>query len=146
MTKEEKTYFTEITEYEKKIINLIRGYVVPTTDIEDYFAFLVDVLSQKLLDKTVRLQAFVEVMQDKNRSKWSNIETLARINQFEDFITGQKEIMDRYLNNIYHDMLKTTEGDILPIDVYNSMEKLQEEEKYQLIRDSLDPYDKMKMS
>ena len=85
----------------------------------------------------MRLQAFVEVMQDKNRSKWSNIETLARINQFEDFITGQKEIMDRYLNNIYHDMLKTTEGDILPIDVYNSMEKLQEEEK---------TLDKMKMS
>ena len=137
MTKEEKTYFTEITEYEKKIINLIRGYVVPTTDVEDYFAFLVDILSQKLLDKTVRLQAFVEVMQDKDRSKWSNIETLARINQFEDFITGQKEIMDRYLNNIYHDMFKTTEGDILPIDVYNSMEKLQEEEK---------TLDKMKMS
>ena len=45
--------------------------------------------------------------------------------------------MDRYLNNIYHDMLKTTEGDILPIDVYNSMEKLQEEEK---------TLDKMKMS
>ena len=85
----------------------------------------------------MRLQAFVEVMQDKNRSKWSNIETLARINQFEDFITGQKEIMDRYLNSIYHDMLKTTEGDILPIDVYNSMEKLQEEEK---------TLDKMKMS
>ena len=137
MTKEEKTYFTEITEYEKKIINLIRGYVVPTTDVEDYFAFLVDVLSQKLLDKTVRLQAFVEVMQDKDRSKWSNIETLARTNQFEDFITGQKEIMDRYLNNIYHDMFKTTEGDILPIGVYNSMEKLQEEEK---------TLDKMKMS
>lgn len=137
MTQEEKTYFTEITEHEKKIINLIRGYVVPVEDIENYFAFLVDVLSQKMLDKSVRLQAFVEVMQDKDKDKWSNIETLARINQYEDFITDQKEVMDSYLKNIYFDIFKTVEGDILPIDVYSPQEKLKEEEK---------TLDKMKMS
>ena len=39
------------------------------------------------------------------------------------------------INNL---MEQTNEGEVF----YNMLQKLQEEEKYQLIRDSLDPYDK----
>mgnify|MGYP003309217644 CR=1 FL=1 len=118
---EEKLYFTEITEDEKKIINLIRTYVAPYGDIKDYVDYLVDNLVHKLIDRTTRMKAFIDVMQHERDDKnISNMEMLSRINKFENYIMSDDELMCKYLNNIFSDIVENLEGDIKPIEVYNN--------------------------
>ena len=52
-----------------------------------------------------------------------------------DAATLTSDAIDMAINNL---MEQSKEGEVF----YNMLHKLQEEEKYQLIRDSLDPYDK----
>ena len=127
---EDKLYFTEITENEKRIINLIRTYVAPLSSVENYLDFLVDDVIHKLLEKAVRLRAFTEVMQhERGNENSSNIEILAKINQFENFIQKDETTMKKCFNYILSDIISNLEGDIKPIESYSSKNNLEEEEK-----------------
>jgi ABC-type metal ion transport system substrate-binding protein len=127
---EEKLYFTEITENEKRIINLIRSYVAPYGSVENYLDFLVDDIVHKFMDKTIKLQAFTDVMQHERENKeLSNIQILARINQFEDYLHNDEQTVHKHLNNIFSDIIANLEGDLKPIGVYSQQEQLEEEEK-----------------
>jgi len=134
---EEKLYFTEITENEKRVINLIRTYIAPYGTVAGYVDFLVDDLVHKLIDKTVRLKAFIEVMQhERDNKEVTDIEMLNRLNQFEDYISGDEDIMHKYINNIFTDILDNLEGDIKSIDVYKEEKKKQVEETLDKINHS----------
>lgn len=125
----QKLYFTEITEDEKRIINLIRTYIAPLEDISEYVDFLVDHTASKLLEKTVDLHAFMETMQHERQSDLSNMQLLARLNMFRDYISNNEEQMKRYMAGIFTDIVKNLEGDIKPIEVYSQQDRIDEEEK-----------------
>jgi hypothetical protein len=127
---EEKLYFTEITENEKRLINLVRTYVVPYGSLEQYLDFLVDDIVHKLMDKTIKLQAFTDVMQHERENKeLSNIQILARINQFEDYLHNDERTVHKHLGNIFNDIVANLEGDLKPIEVYSRQAQIEEEEK-----------------
>lgn len=126
---DEKLYFTEITENEKRIINLVRTYVAPLGSVEAYLDFLVDDIVHKLMDKTIRLQAFSDVMtHERENQALSNIQLLARINQFEDYLKNDESTVHRHLESIFSDILSNLEGEVKDIKVYSNEDKLNEEE------------------
>jgi len=126
---DEKLYFTEITENEKRIINLVRTYVAPLGSVEAYLDFLVDDIVHKLMDKTIRLQAFSDVMtHERDNQALSNIQLLARINQFEDYLKNDESTVHRHLESIFSDILSNLEGEVKDIKVYSNEDKLNEEE------------------
>lgn len=126
---DEKLYFTEITENEKRIINLVRTYVAPLGSVEAYLDFLVDDIVHKLMDKTIRLQAFSDVMvHERENPELSNIQLLARINQFEDYLKNDESTVHRHLESIFSDILSNLEGEVKDIKVYSNEDKLNEEE------------------
>ena len=126
---DEKLYFTEITENEKRIINLVRTYVAPLGSVEAYLDFLVDDIVHKLMDKTIRLQAFSDVMvHERENQELSNIQLLARINQFEDYLKNDESTVHRHLESIFSDILSNLEGEVKDIKVYSNEDKLNEEE------------------
>lgn len=126
---DEKLYFTEITENEKRIINLVRTYVAPLGSVSSYLDFLVDDIVHKLMEKTIRLQAFSDVMtHERDNQKLSNIQLLARINQFEEYLKNDESTVHRRLENIFSDIASNLEGDVKDIKVYSDKDKLNEEE------------------
>lgn len=128
MNKEENLYFTEITENEKRIINLIRTYIAPLGTVDEFVEFIVEHTANQMLDKTIKLQAFLEVMQ-KEKNQKSNIQIMALMNQFEKYIASDQGRVQNYLGAIYGDFVTNLEGDIKPIEVYNLQDKVNEEEK-----------------
>lgn len=128
MNKEENLYFTEITENEKRIINLIRTYIAPLGAVDEFVEFIVEHTANQMLDKTIKLQAFVEVMQ-KEKNQKSDIQIMALMNQFEKYIASDQRRVQNYLGAIYGDFVTNLEGDIKPIEVYNLQDKVNEEEK-----------------
>lgn len=128
MNKEENLYFTEITENEKRIINLIRTYIAPLGAVDEFVEFIVEHTANQMLDKTIKLQAFLEVMQ-KEKNQKSNIQIMALMNQFEKYIASDQGRVQNYLGAIYGDFVTNLEGDIKPIEVYNLQDKVNEEEK-----------------
>ena len=128
MNKEENLYFTEITENEKRIINLIRTYIAPLGAVDEFVEFIVEHTANQMLDKTIKLQAFLEVMQ-KEKNQKSNIQIMALMNQFEKYIASDQGRVQNYLGVIYGDFVTNLEGDIKPIEVYNLQDKVNEEEK-----------------
>lgn len=128
MNKEENLYFTEITENEKRIINLIRTYIAPLGAVDEFVEFIVEHTANQMLDKTIKLQAFVEVMQ-KEKNQKSDIQIMALMNQFEKYIASDQGRVQNYLGAIYGDFVTNLEGDIKPIEVYNLQDKVNEEEK-----------------
>ena len=126
---DEKLYFTEITENEKRIINLVRTYVAPLGSVSAYLDFLVDDIVHKLMEKTIRLQAFSDVMtHERDNQKLSNIQLLARINQFEEYLKNDKSTVHRHLESIFSDIASNLEGDVKDIKVYSNEDRLNEEE------------------
>jgi CII-binding regulator of phage lambda lysogenization HflD len=126
----EKLYFTEITENEKRLINLVRTYVAPYGSVEQYMDFLVDDIVHKLMDKTIKLQAFTDVMQhERNNNKLSNLQIMARINQFENYLKNDEQTVHKHLNDIFGDIISNLEGEIKPITIYTKQDQLEEEEK-----------------
>ena len=126
---DEKLYFTEITENEKRIINLVRTYVAPLGSVSAYIDFLVDDIVHKLMEKTIRLQAFSDVMtHERDNQELSNIQLLARINQFEEYLKNDESTVHRRLENIFSDIASNLEGDVKDIKVYSDKDKLNEEE------------------
>lgn len=126
---DEKLYFTEITENEKRIINLVRTYVAPLGSVSSYLDFLVDDIVHKLMEKTIRLQAFSDVMtHERDNQELSNIQLLARINQFEEYLKNDESTVHRRLENIFSDIASNLEGDVKDIKVYSDKDKLNEEE------------------
>lgn len=126
---DEKLYFTEITENEKRIINLVRTYVAPLGSVSAYLDFLVDDIVHKLMEKTIRLQAFSDVMtHERDNQELSNIQLLARINQFEDYLKNDESTVHRHLENIFSDIASNLEGDVKDIKVYSNEDRLNEEE------------------
>lgn len=128
MNKEENLYFTEITENEKRVINLIRTYIAPLGAVDEFVEFIVEHTANQMLDKTIKLQAFLEVMQ-KEKNQKSNIQIMALMNQFEKYIASDQGRVQNYLGAIYGDFVTNLEGDIKPIEVYNLQDKVNEEEK-----------------
>lgn len=128
MNKEENLYFTEITENEKRIINLIRTYIAPLGAVDEFVEFIVEHTANQMLDKTIKLQAFLEVMQ-KEKNQKSDIQIMALMNQFEKYIASDQGRVQNYLGAIYGDFVTNLEGDIKPIEVYNLQDKVNEEEK-----------------
>lgn len=126
---DEKLYFTEITENEKRIINLVRTYVAPLGSVSAYLDFLVDDIVHKLMEKTIRLQAFSDVMtHERDNQELSNIQLLARINQFEDYLKNDESTVHRHLENIFSGIASNLEGDVKDIKVYSNEDRLNEEE------------------
>ena len=126
---DEKLYFTEITENEKRIINLVRTYVAPLGSVSAYLDFLVDDIVHKLMEKTIRLQAFSDVMtHERDNQELSNIQLLARINQFEDYLKNDESTVHRHLEDIFSDIVANIEGELKDIKVYSNEDKLNEEE------------------
>ena len=126
---DEKLYFTEITENEKRIINLVRTYVAPLGSVSAYLDFLVDDIVHKLMEKTIRLQAFSDVMtHERDNQELSNIQLLARINQFEEYLKNDESTVHRRLENIFSDIASNLEGDVKDIKVYSNEDRLNEEE------------------
>ena len=126
---DEKLYFTEITENEKRIINLVRTYVAPLGSVSSYLDFLVDDIVHKLMEKTIRLQAFSDVMtHERDNQELSNIQLLARINQFEEYLKNDESTVHRRLENIFSDIASNLEGDVKDIKVYSNEDRLNEEE------------------
>ena len=126
---DEKLYFTEITENEKRIINLVRTYVAPLGSVSAYLDFLVDDIVHKLMEKTIRLQAFSDVMaHERDNQELSNIQLLARINQFEDYLKNDESTVHRHLENIFSYIASNLEGDVKDIKVYSNEDRLNEEE------------------
>ena len=126
---DEKLYFTEITENEKRIINLVRTYVAPLGSVSSYLDFLVDDIVHKLMEKTIRLQAFSDVMtHERDNQELSNIQLLARINQFEEYLKNDESTVHRRLENIFSDIASNLEGEVKDIKVYSDKDKLNEEE------------------
>ena len=126
---DEKLYFTEITENEKRIINLVRTYVAPLGSVSAYLDFLVDDIVHKLMEKTIRLQAFSDVMtHERDNQELSNIQLLARINQFEDYLKNDESTVHRHLEDIFSDIVANIEGELKDIKVYSNEDRLNEEE------------------
>lgn len=126
---DEKLYFTEITENEKRIINLVRTYVAPLGSVSSYIDFLVDDIVHKLMDKTIRLQAFSDVMtHERDNQELSNLQLLARINQFEDYLKNDESTVHRHLEDIFSDIVANIEGELKDIKVYSNEDRLNEEE------------------
>ena len=126
---DEKLYFTEITENEKRIINLVRTYVAPLGSVSAYLDFLVDDIVHKLMEKTIRLQAFSDVMtHERENQELSNIQLLARINQFEDYLKNDESTVHRHLEDIFSDIVANIEGELKDIKVYSNEDRLNEEE------------------
>ena len=126
---DEKLYFTEITENEKRIINLVRTYVAPLGSVSAYLDFLVDDIVHKLMDKTIRLQAFSDVMtHERDNQELSNLQLLARINQFEDYLKNDESTVHRHLEDIFSDIVANIEGELKDIKVYSNEDRLNEEE------------------
>ena len=126
---DEKLYFTEITENEKRIINLVRTYVAPLGSVSAYIDFLVDDIVHKLMEKTIRLQAFSDVMtHERDNQELSNIQLLARINQFEDYLKNDESTVHRHLEDIFSDIVANIEGELKDIKVYSNEDRLNEEE------------------
>lgn len=126
---DEKLYFTEITENEKRIINLVRTYVAPLGSVSAYLDFLVDDIVHKLMEKTIRLQAFSDVMtHERDNQELSNIQLLARINQFEDYLKNDESTVHKHLEDIFSDIVSNLEGDVKDIKVYSNEDRLNEEE------------------
>lgn len=126
---DEKLYFTEITENEKRIINLVRTYVAPLGSVSAYLDFLVDDIVHKLMDKTIRLQAFSDVMtHERDSQELSNLQLLARINQFEDYLKNDESTVHRHLEDIFSDIVANIEGELKDIKVYSNEDRLNEEE------------------
>lgn len=126
---EENLFFTEITENEKRVVNLMRTYIAPYQDPTSFFDDLVEKVAHELLKKAIRLQAFAEVLGYERQSDKSNLEILARIDMFEDYLASKSEVVDRLMTSIMADMVQNTEGDIKPITVYSKQEAVAEEEK-----------------
>ena len=125
----EKLYFTEITENEKRIINLVRTYVAPLGSVSAYLDFLVDDIVHKLMEKTIRLQAFSDVMtHERDNQELSNIQLLARINQFEDYLKNDESTVHGHLEDIFSDIVANIEGELKDIKVYSNEDRLNEEE------------------
>lgn len=126
---DEKLYFTEITENEKRIINLVRTYVAPLGSVSSYLDFLVDDIVHKLMEKTIRLQAFSDVMtHERDNQELSNLQLLARINQFEDYLKNDESTVHRHLEDIFSDIVANIEGELKDIKVYSNEDRLNEEE------------------
>lgn len=126
---DEKLYFTEITENEKRIINLVRTYVAPLGSVSAYLDFLVDDIVHKLMEKTIRLQAFSDVMtHERDNQELSNLQLLARINQFEDYLKNDESTVHRHLEDIFSDIVANIEGELKDIKVYSNEDRLNEEE------------------
>lgn len=126
---EENLFFTEITENEKRIVNLMRTYIAPYQDPSSFFDDIVEGVAHKLLTKAIRLQAFAEVLGYERQSDKSNLEILARVDMFEDYLKSRPEVVERLMASIMSDMVHNIEGDIKPITVYSKQEAVQEEEK-----------------
>ena len=127
---EENLFFTEITETEKRIINLIRSFVAPTMSVESYLDFLVDDIVHKLTEKSLDTLAFVEVMNhERENSDLSNVQIMALINQYRAYLDNDESTNKRVIGNVFADIIKKLEGDIVPIEVYSRKDNLEEEEK-----------------
>lgn len=127
---EENLFFTEITETEKRIINLIRSFVAPTMSVESYLDFLVDDIVHKLTEKSLDTLAFVEVMNhERENSDLSNVQIMALINQYRAYLENDESTNKRVIGNVFADIIKKLEGDIVPIEVYSRKDNLEEEEK-----------------
>lgn len=127
---EENLFFTEITETEKRIINLIRSFIAPTMSVESYLDFLVDDIVHKLTEKSLDTLAFVEVMNhERENSDLSNIQIMALINQYRAYLENDESTNKRVIGNVFADIIKKLEGDIVPIEVYSRKDNLEEEEK-----------------
>ena len=127
---EENLFFTEITETEKRIINLIRSFVAPTMSVESYLDFLVDDIVHKLTEKSLDTLAFVEVMNhERENSDLSNVQVMALINQYRAYLENDESTNKRVIGNVFADIIKKLEGDIVPIEVYSRKDNLEEEEK-----------------
>ena len=127
---EENLFFTEITETEKRIINLIRSFIAPTMSVESYLDFLVDDIVHKLTEKSLDTLAFVEVMNhERENSDLSNVQIMALINQYRAYLENDESTNKRVIGNVFADIIKKLEGDIVPIEVYSRKDNLEEEEK-----------------
>lgn len=127
---EENLFFTEITETEKRIINLIRSFIAPTMSVESYLDFLVDDIVHKLTEKSLDTLAFVEVMNhERENSDLSNVQIMALINQYRAYLENDESTNKRVIGNVFADIIKRLEGDIVPIEVYSRKDNLEEEEK-----------------
>jgi hypothetical protein len=126
---EEKLFFTDITENEKRLINLMRTYVVPFQDPSHFIDDVIETVAQKLLDRSLRLKAFTDVLMYDRKSDKSNMELMARIDMFEDYLYSKPEIVNSYMSKIMVDMVENLEGDIKPISVYSKTDAVSEEEK-----------------
>lgn len=127
---EENLFFTEITETEKRIINLIRSFIAPTMSVESYLDFLVDDIVHKLTEKSLDTLAFVEVMNhERENSDLSNVQIMALINQYRTYLENDESTNKRVIGNVFADIIKKLEGDIVPIEVYSRKDNLEEEEK-----------------
>ena len=127
---EENLFFTEITETEKRIINLIRAFIAPTTSVNSYLDFLVDDLVHKLSEKALDTLAFTEVMNhERNNADLSNVQVMALINQYRTYLENDDNTNKRVISNIFADVITKLEGDILPIEVYSQKDNVEEEEK-----------------
>jgi hypothetical protein len=127
---EENLFFTEITETEKRIINLIRSFIAPTMSVESYLDFLVEDIVHKLTEKSLDTLAFVEVMNhERENSDLSNVQIMALINQYRTYLENDESTNKRVVGNVFADIIKKLEGDIVPIEVYSRKDNLEEEEK-----------------
>lgn len=127
---EEKLYFTEITESEKRIINLIRAFIAPCEPISQYIDFLVDDLIKRFMEKATYHLAFTEVLQhERDNKEVSNIQLMARAMQYKEYIERDECTTNRIVNGLLTDVVSKLEGDILPIQVYSQKDMVDEEEK-----------------
>lgn len=127
---EENLVFTEITENEKRIINLIRAFIIPYKPIQHFIDELVDGIVHETMSKAISMLAFTEVLQHERDNKdLSNIQLMARINKYREHLEQDKETNSRLINGIFSDIVTKLEGDILPIQTYSKKDNLEEEEK-----------------
>ena len=81
--------------------------------------------NDQLMDKTIRLQAFSDVMtHERDNQELSNLQLLARINQFEDYLKNDESTVHRHLENIFSDIASNLEGDVKDIKVYSNEDRL----------------------
>lgn len=126
---EGKTYFTDITEDEKRIINLMRAYIEPAMHTQDFVDDTIDLVMNSLVTKTIKLLAFTEVSNDPKIREWSTVKQIAIMNTFEDYIRHDKAKMDHYTSIICADVVDKLEGGIIPLKDSSWQIKAETEQK-----------------
>lgn len=113
---EEKTYFTEITEYEKAMINLMRGFVQPYCSIPSFLDHCMNEVVNKFTEKQLRFKAFNDVLtHERDNEELSNLELMARVNLVEAFVNNEEEIVNKAIAKTLSQVVEVMEGDILPL-------------------------------